>query len=161
MDYTVDVRRQSYPGRCASHFVESCIHSVFYGTIWTIVFNDSKIFSQLGNISSSETFRFAQKTPIRRFGVSCLLNTVPIFVIFGVTKTVACTVEKARRKTDRLNDFTGGFISGCSLGLLELNTSKNKYKLLKNSRHAMKSIFSYGIFVGGVYSMLLTPRLPD
>ena len=70
-------------------------------------------------------------------------------------------MEKARRKTDRLNDFTGGFISGCSLGLLELNTSKNKYKIFKNSRHAMKSIFGYGIFVGGIYGMLLNPRLPE
>ena len=114
-----DIRKQSYPGPCSSYLVESCIHSAFYGTIWTIVFNDSKVFSQLGNISNSPTFKFIGKTPVGRFGVSCLLNSLPIFVIFGVTKTVACSVEKARRKTDKLNDFTGGFISGCRIKFIK------------------------------------------
>ena len=143
-----------------------CIHSAFYGTIWTIVFNDSKVFSQLGNISNSPTFKFIGKTPVGRFGVSCLLNSLPIFVIFGVTKTVACSVEKARRKTDKLNDFTGGFISGCTVGLLELNLSKHNQELMKkssmkNSQQALKSIFGYGLFIGCIYSLLLTPRLPE
>ena len=52
MAYRVDVRQQSYPGPCSSHLVESCIHSAFYGTIWTVVFNDSKVFTQLGNMPS-------------------------------------------------------------------------------------------------------------
>ena len=161
-----DIRKQSYPGPCSSYLVESCIHSAFYGTIWTIVFNDSKVFSQLGNISNSPTFKFIGKTPVGRFGVSCLLNSLPIFVIFGVTKTVACSVEKARRKTDKLNDFTGGFISGCTVGLLELNLSKHNQELMKkssmkNSQQALKSIFGYGLFIGCIYSLLLTPRLPE
>ena len=84
-----------------------------------------------------------------------------IFIIFGITKTVACSVEKVRRRTDKLNDFLGGFVSGCTVGLLELNSVKHKQEIFRNGRQAMKGVLGYGIFVGGIYSMLLTPRIPE
>ena len=161
MAYRIDVRQQSYPGPCTSHLVESCIHSAFYGTIWTVVFNDSKVFTQLGNMPSERVMSFIGKTPATKFGVSCVLNTIPIFIIFGITKTVACSVEKVRRRTDKLNDFLGGFVSGCTVGLLELNSVKHKQEIFRNGRQAMKGVLGYGIFVGGIYSMLLTPRIPE
>ena len=79
-----------------------------------------------------------------------------LYALYNDAKT---RKEKRRESKKKYDDQTG-----CTFQPT-LHKSSSRFNMkkssMKNSQQALKSIFGYGLFIGCIYSLLLTPRLPE
>jgi hypothetical protein len=134
-----------YVSPCASYAVESVFQGLFLGSAWTLVFQkdvfayaknvtdgsplsaslsreNTKDFDQLKNVSEqakrgARTIEKQVKVGLSR---TWLRNFSTFAMYLSVSRSMACSLERIRGKSDMFNEFCGGFCGGLTFSLQSL-----------------------------------------